>query len=255
MTFYTKLIGIINITPDSISSRFRQEETEKILQHIDFLFASGASIVDIGAESSNPNSREISTEEEVIRLSKILNPIFDAFPGKIFSLDTGNALAAYMFLEMGGAIINDYTGLTNDSLIDLVRTSGCLYIVTHFPGRSIQEVHTREKINSLDQVRDDLLARKQYLVERGVREEQIILDPGIGFGKSAELNWELLSFKSLVPTEKVCIGYSKKGFLGEDRGERAINKYAGELSLKTKPDYIRLHDPQILSRGEQCKYT
>jgi dihydropteroate synthase len=250
MSFCTKLIGITNITPDSFSDGFHSDEIEGVLKHIDVLFSGGASVVDIGAESSNPGSREISLEEERARLLPILDPIFNVFAQRHFSLDTRNPEMAVLFLEIGGDIINDYTGLVNDDMVDIVKHYGCPYIVNHFPGRSIQEVHSKEKIDSFDQVKTDLLDRKKYLVERGVQERQIILDPGIGFGKSVELNWKLLKFKDCVPYEKVCIGYSRKRFLGSDRLGRMVNKGAGMIALQTQVDYIRLHEPSILIEGE-----
>jgi dihydropteroate synthase len=249
MNFCTRLVGIVNLTPDSFSDGFQPDEIDKVLEHINCLFSDGADIVDIGAESSNPNSREISQEEERVRLLQVLGPIFSTFSQRDFSLDTRRSETATLFLEIGGTVINDYSGLTNNNLIDVVRSSGCQYIVNHFPGRNIQEVHSRKKIHSLDQVRTDLLERKRYLLERGVQEEQIVLDPGIGFGKSVELNWELLEFKKCVPDEKVYIGYSRKGFLGKDRFSRTANRRAGMIALRTRPNYIRLHEPQLLTKG------
>ncbi|MEK7642801.1 MAG: dihydropteroate synthase [Patescibacteria group bacterium] len=251
MNFCTKLIGIVNITPDSLSGSFQPYGVERVLKYIDSLFTDGASVVDIGAESTNPQSKEVSLEEERARLLQVLGPIFNTFPQRIFSLDTRKAETASLFLEMGGSIINDYAGLINNNLIGVVIAYRCQYIVNHFPGRNIQEVHSREKIDSLVQVKADLLERKKYLVERGIQERQIILDPGIGFAKSASLNWELLGFKDSVPSESVCIGYSKKRFLGNDRFGVEVNRQAGMIALKTQPDYIRLHEPQILIKGEK----
>lgn len=246
MNNYTKLVGIVNITPDSFSDGFWPFEIERVIARVDCLVNDGASIIDIGAESSNPRSHEISFDEEYARLKMVLKSLFDTFPNVDFSLDTRNPKMADIFLNMGGMMINDYTGFADECMVRVVKSCQCLCVVNHFPGKTIQEVHTRPQIRSLEVVRSDLLQRKESLINCGLNEEQLILDPGIGFGKSHKLNWKLLRFKTAVPNERVYIGYSRKGFLGAGRFRAEVNKRAGLFALASKPEYIRLHEPRQL---------
>ena len=247
MDYSTKLVGIVNITPDSISSNFSSYAIDEIASHVESLIAGGADIVDVGAESTNPQSEEISAEEEQSRLRPVLNELFLAFPGVNFSLDTRNGQTADMFLDMGGMMINDYSGVSSLEMLSVLQNSDCLCVVNHFPNRSVRSVHSMKKIDSISIVRYDLINTKQRLVESGIDSSRIILDPGIGFGKTVRLNWELLRFKEHAPADQVYVGFSKKRFLGPYRFDPVINKYAGLIALESKTDFIRLHEPQLLN--------
>jgi dihydropteroate synthase len=115
-------------------------------------------------------------------------------------------------------------------------------IISHLPGADIQAAHQGKLVDDMQQVKTDLLARAAELEAKGLKRDQIILDPGIGFGKTPELNRELLKFAEQVPDYKVMIGYSRKRFLGEDRMELAPNLAAGRIAIQAGAAYLRVHD-------------
>lgn len=241
------IIGILNVTNDSFSDGSLYKNKEELLIKVQYLFDQGADIVDIGGESSNPQSKEISLEEEQRRLIPVLDTLFVHFPERRFSLDTRKKKIAEYFLKKGGYMINDYAGLTNNELISTVKKYGCPYVIMHFPGKSIQEVHSQEKIDDVEVVYNDLLIREKELVQCGIQKEKIILDPGIGFGKTRECNWKLLTCKKYMPGKTVYIGFSRKRFLGENRLQPWANREAGVIALDAGTDYIRLHEPGLLA--------
>jgi len=110
----------------------------------------------------------------------------------------------------------------------------------HFPGKTVEEVH-EQHIDSVQKVRDELLQRKAELLQAGVDSASIILDPGIGFGKTMECNWELLKFSKLLLNENILIGHSRKRFLGEHRFEAECNQKAGDIAVAAGAKYVRVH--------------
>jgi dihydropteroate synthase len=205
----------------------------------------GASYLDIGAESTRPGAEPLSYLEEWQRLKPVLDKLITSRPGRIsidtYHPETVRAAAA----EIGSFIINDVTGFNNPQMVKLAAELRKQCIVSHLPtsmGQDIQGAHTAEtKVSTVSQVRDELLARRDELIAAGVHPDMIILDPGIGFGKTMDTNWDLLSFASEVPGIPVMIGYSKKRFLGEERMTLARNLEAGRIAVESGAKYLRLH--------------
>ncbi len=247
-----KLFGILNITPDSFSDGGEFLDPEKAVAHAEKMFAEGADFVDIGGQSTRPGAAEISWEEEWKRVEPVLKRLFVS--AKTFSpvrnrisLDTFRWQTAKKFLTFGGKILNDVSGFQDPRMRDLAPKFDMI-VINHFPGRTIAEVHKQKAcpclsgISSINQVRDDLLSRKDEFLQAGVDPQNIILDPGIGFGKTLELNWELLRFASLVPHEKVMIGHSRKRFLGEHRFAIEPNLEAARIAIASGAQFLRVHD-------------
>jgi dihydropteroate synthase len=237
----TQLVGILNVTPDSFSDGGLYVEAADALKHADDMFAEGAALVDIGAESTAPHAPEIDATEEWQRLEPILPVLLERYPGRL-SLDTRHPETAERVLRMGEVIINDMTCMTNPAMIKVVADYGARCIIGHIPGNDVHASHDEDKIDDINQVTDELLERKQRLLVAGLRPDEIILDPGIGFGKTPELNWELLKFAALVPGHKVMVGYSKKRFLGDNRKRLAPNLVAGRVAATSGAAYLRVHD-------------
>ena len=235
-----KIFGILNVTPDSFSDGGLYLDPEKALVQAEKLFSEGADFIDVGGQSTRPGADEITSEQEWSRIKNVIKKLIEAYPDKI-SLDTKNYKTAEKFLALGGNILNDVSGFQDEKMRELAAEYECLCIINHFPGKNIQEVHEQE-ICSINKVRDDLLARKQDLIAAGVRAENIILDPGIGFGKSMDLNWALLKFPALLPDEKILIGHSRKRFLGENRFDPEVNKKAAEIAINAGAAYLRVHE-------------
>lgn len=236
-----QLVGILNVTPDSFSDGGKFLDPAAALSQAEQLFSDGASLIDIGAESTRPNATPLSHEEEWQRLQPVLTKAVHRWPGKI-SLDTYHPETVRSAYEMGPVIVNDVTGMHDPEMIDAVVTLRATCVVGHLPGGSIQGAHAADPIDDLQVVKQDLLKTVELLIDRGIRQDHIILDPGIGFGKTAELNWRLLEFASEVPEYKVMIGYSRKRFLGDNRMEVGVNLQAGKIAIEAGAAYLRVHD-------------
>jgi dihydropteroate synthase len=212
----TLVMGVVNVTPDSFSDGGRFFSPQKAIQQAVALEKAGADILDIGAESTRPGSAEISVVEELRRLL----PVLQALRGKIkipISVDTRKASVAEIVLGAGAEIINDVSTLRHDSRIaEVVADKKCGLVLMHMRG----EPGTMQKIpfakNVVADVTKDLRAALAIALKSGVRKNQIVLDPGIGFGKSFPQNYELL--RKLPHIAKLgyplAVGTSRKGFLG-----------------------------------------
>ena len=209
-------MGVVNITPDSFSDAGKFFSHKRAIQHALALAKAGADILDIGAESTRPGAAEISVVEELRRLL----PVLQALRGKIkipISVDTRKSSVAEIALGAGAEIINDVSALRFDPYIaDIVADRKCPLILMHMRG----EPGTMQKIafakNTVQDVTKDLRAAIGVARKAGVAKSQILLDPGIGFGKSFPQNYELL--RRLPELAKLgyplVVGTSRKAFLG-----------------------------------------
>lgn len=245
-----KLVGILNVTPDSFSDGGLYIDAEKAIAHAEQLFEDGASMVDVGAESTNPHSKPLSPEEEWDRLEPVLRALLPRYDANSFSVDTYHPETIIRAAELGTFVVNDVTSFSNPHMITTAARLGLKCIASHLPlavDGNIQAAHHEiPLIEDIDQVYEELQAQKRKLLNAGVKAADIILDPGIGFGKTAELNYELLQFAKLVPDNDVMVGYSRKRFLGENRMELEPNLAAARIAIAalqpTQTLYLRVHD-------------
>ncbi len=243
-----QLVGILNITPDSFSDGGDFASPEAALAQAEKLFADGASIVDVGGESTNPRSRPITPDEEWQRIKDVLEVLIKKYPGKI-SLDSHHPETLRKAAELGPFIINDVTGFNNPEMVKVATELQLPVIVSHLPakfGTDIAAAHaSTEPIARIEDVKAELLDREAALIAAGVKPENIILDPGIGFGKSMELNAKLVEFARELPGKPVMIGHSRKRFLGDNRMEPAPNLGAGKRAITAGATYLRVHEVKI----------
>jgi dihydropteroate synthase len=237
----TQLVGILNITPDSFSDGGKYFDPADALAQAERLFNDGAAIVDVGAESTRPGATPLTPEQEWERLDTVLPALLVRYPGKI-SLDTHHPETAEQALALGDVIINDVTGMNNPAMVEVVAKHNARCVVSHLPGDDIQTAHKGTLVDDIQDVLNDLRAKADLLITKGVSRDHIILDPGIGFGKTPGLNGALLKFAELVPNFKVMIGYSRKRFLGEDRMKLEPNLKAGRIAIAAGSAYLRVHD-------------
>lgn len=237
----TEIVGILNITPDSFSDGGMYDKPSLALARAAEMFAQGATIVDVGAESTRPNSTKLTAEQEWERLEPVLPQLINKYPGQI-SLDSYHPENIAKALQLGPVIVNDVTGMNSPDMIRVVLNYKPVTIISQIPNVDIRAAHTGQLIDDINVVRDDLLHKKQLLLDGGMPAENIILDPGIGFGKTMELNAKLLEFAKLLPDDKVMIGYSRKRFLGENRMQLEPNLDAGKIAIVSGTAYIRVHD-------------
>jgi dihydropteroate synthase len=236
-----KLVGVLNVTPDSFSDGGKFMDPAAALGQATKLFDDGAALVDVGAESTRPGATPLSPEEEWKRLTPFLQRLIDSYPEQI-SVDTHHPEIVRRVLDLGDVIINDVTGMNNPAMVDVVAERKCRCVISQLPAADPQTAHQGKLLDDEQQVVDDLLAKAELLRSKGLPKDKIILDPGIGFGKTPELNRRLLRFAEKMPDYPVMIGYSRKRFLGEHRMELEPNLEAGRIAIKSGAAYLRVHD-------------
>ena len=245
------VVGILNITPDSFSDGGDFLDPEAAARHAVAMLDEGAGILDLGGESTRPGSDPVSQEEELQRLIPVIERIRAVRPEAVISVDTYRADTATAALEAGARLINDVTALRGDpSMASVVEQAACPVILMHMQGepRTMQkEPHYEDVVR---EVRDFLAQRAEHAISAGVRPENIIVDPGIGFGKNLEHNLALLrNLNALVDLGfPVLVGASRKRFIGEISGvrvarERVFGTVATTvLAYEGGASYFRVHD-------------
>ncbi|MBI4400178.1 MAG: dihydropteroate synthase [Nitrospirae bacterium] len=243
------LMGILNVTPDSFSDGGLYLDPEAAVAHAMAMVEQGADLIDIGAESSRPGSDPVGEEEEIRRLIPVVSEVCRRASVPV-SVDTTKAGVARRALDAGAAIINDISALRSDPRMgQVVAEAGAGLVLMHMQG-------TPKTMHLAPSYRDVVAEVRQFLAERmraaqdvGVCQEQILLDPGIGFGKNLEHNLSLLegleSFASLG--RPILVGVSRKAFIGQvlDRpiGERLMGTAAAvAIAILGGARVLRVHD-------------
>jgi dihydropteroate synthase len=215
----TKIMGILNVTPDSFSDGGRFVSVEAAVEEAAVMLDEGAHILDIGGESTRPNATPISTEEEQARVIPVIVAILKERPGAVLSIDTFHAATARAAVEAGAEIVNDVSGFTWDAEIAAVCGKlGCGVVLMHTRGRP-QEWSTLPPIQPKEIMPMVMAALRESVdtaSDAGVGRERVVVDPGFGFGKIGDENYTLLAgleeLRGLgLP---VLSGTSRKGFLG-----------------------------------------
>lgn len=242
-------MGVLNTTPDSFSDGGEYVEIELALKRIDQMIRQGAGIIDVGGESTRPGSEPVSADLEFSRTIPVLEKAIAAHPDVLFSIDTTKYEVASAALAVGTHIINDVSGLKKEPrFADLCADTGAAYICMHSQG---DPKTMQRKPDYQDVVKDIfhyLRDKRNYLAGKGV--ENIVIDPGIGFGKTLAHNLKLVSdlarFKELKTP--ILIGASRKSSIGEILGGRQPRgRLAGTIALHYQclvngASIIRVHD-------------
>jgi dihydropteroate synthase len=244
------LMGILNVTPDSFSDGGEFFSADAAVAQAGRMLDEGAHVVDIGGESTRPGSDPVSLEEELHRVMPVIRGILEARPGVLISIDTYRASTAEAALDAGAQIVNDVSALGNPEMAALIAERGCPVVLMHMLGepKSMQQDPRYEDV--VREVRDFLAARAERAVAAGVPEENIVLDPGIGFGKTLQHNLELLNnLDALVRLGfPVLVGTSRKSFLGkilgsDDTKSRLFGTVASTvLAYERGATLFRVHD-------------
>jgi dihydropteroate synthase len=208
-------MGVVNVTPDSFSDGGRWFTPGAAVAHGMELLAQGADLLDVGGESTRPGSRRVAVEDELARVLPVIEQLVAR--GATVSVDTTRAVVARAAVERGAAIINDVSGgLADDDMYAAVAATGAVYVAMHWRGHA----DVMDDLDAYDDVvadvRRELADRVAALRAAGVRDEQVVLDPGLGFAKSGASNWPLLArLPELVADGfPVLVGASRKRFLG-----------------------------------------
>jgi len=245
------VVGILNVTPDSFSDGGDFFDPEAAAEHAVAMLDEGAGILDLGGESTRPGSDPVSQEEEIQRVVPVIERILTERPGAVISVDTYRAGTATVALEAGARLMNDVTALRGDPrMASVVKEAACPVILVHMQGepKTMQEEPHYEDV--VREVRDFLAQRAEYAIAAGVGPENIIVDPGIGFGKNLEHNLALLQNLDYVVNLgfPVLIGASRKRFIGEITEvkvarERVFGTVATTvLAYRQGATFFRVHD-------------
>ena len=241
------IMGIVNVTPDSFSDGGRFLEPSAALEHARRLIDEGADILDIGGESTRPGSAAIPESEEIARVVPVLEALRTS--GVVLSVDTSKPGVMRAALDAGAAIVNDVCALQAPGALDAVAASDCGVVLMHMQGspRTMQlDPHYNDVVG---EVRDFLRERIAAATARGVAAVRIVVDPGFGFGKTVEHNFELLGQLAALTMLGVPVlaGVSRKGMLGAVTGRAVSDRIAASvaaavIAVERGARIVRAHD-------------
>jgi dihydropteroate synthase len=252
----TWLMGVINVTPDSFSDGGRYFEAERAIERGLELAAQGADIIDIGGESTRPGSLPVPEDEEMRRVV----PVIEALKRRteaLLSVDTTKASVARAALDAGADIVNDTSALRADAdMAGVVARTGAGLVLMHMKGTPLTMQQDPRYDDVLAEIRDFLAERIQAAGAAGIARERIVVDPGIGFGKTYEDNLLLLRRQELFGEleRPLLLGFSRKAFLGRilhlPPGERLEGTIAAAVvSVARGAHILRVHDVAEVARA------
>jgi len=242
------IMGVLNLTPDSFSDGGKFNKKKAGLKHMVDLFNFGADIIDVGGESTRPGSKSVSEKEEWNRIEKIIRAIDKKIP---LSLDTRKSEIMDKGIKIGIKLINDVSGLSYDSkTIDLLKNNKSPFVIQHSQGSPENMQNNPSYKNELLDIYDFFEEKVKFLRTKGIKHNNIIIDPGIGFGKSLKHNMNLIRSISIFHTLgfPILLGLSRKKFIKDlsgknDTKERVGGTIASVLySMMQGVQVLRIHD-------------
>jgi dihydropteroate synthase len=214
------VMGVINVTPDSFSDGGAFIDADSAIKHGRALLAAGADLLDVGGESTRPGAERVPADEEIRRVLPVVREL--AAADAVISIDTMRATTAEAALAAGARLVNDVSGGAADpALPQLVADAAVPYVVMHWRGHSARMQQQAVYTDVVREVCDELRERLDAVVAAGVDPQRVILDPGLGFAKTAEHNWTLLARLGELHAlgRPLLVGASRKSFLGTLLGE------------------------------------
>ena len=248
---YPRIMGVINITPDSFFEDSRSNNISETIKIAQSMIQNGADWLDVGGESTRPGADSVEEEEEISRVVPVIRELRKKFPEIGISVDTRRSEVAKLSLEEGADMINDISALSDENMINIIKQSDCYICLMHMKGLPGNMQDNPQYDDVVAEVRSRLNEKVSLLIREGIDRERIIVDPGIGFGKSLEHNLLLLkSGREIIPMNNVRLmwGVSRKSMFSELLGRiETRDRLAGTLGIaamtKTKAvDIIRVHD-------------
>lgn len=241
-----RILGILNVTPDSFSDGGRYDGVQRAVEHARRLHAEGADLVDVGGESTRPGAAEVDEEEERRRVIPVVRAIAGEVP---VSVDTRRAAIAAEALDLGAVMVNDVSGGEDPAMLPLVARAGCAYVLMHRRGTPA----TMDALAVYDDVVTEVWAAletgRARALDAGVAPDRLWLDPGIGFAKTTAHNLALLrDLPARCAVHQVLLGASRKRFLGELTGEPVPDRrLEGSLAValwarRAGVALLRVHD-------------
>jgi dihydropteroate synthase len=255
----TLIMGILNVTPDSFHDGGKHNTIKQALIHTEQMISEGADIIDVGGESTRPGSNSVSEKEELRRVIPIIDAINKNFDIPV-SIDTTKSMVARQALDSGATIVNDISGLSFDpALADIVSKYEAQIILCHTSSRPVDMQKKTLYENIVEDIYNYLQNSIKISEDCGILSDNISIDPGFGFGKTANHNLLLLKslskFKKL--DKKVVIGTSMKSFIGkilqsDDIEQRILGTFATiVISILNGADIVRVHDVKTMKVAVQ----
>jgi dihydropteroate synthase len=243
-----RLMGVVNVTPDSFSDGGEFLDAESAVAHGRELVAEGADILDVGGESTRPGAEAVTVEEELRRVRPVVEGLAGA--AATVSIDTSKRAVAEAALDAGAEIVNDVSALRADpELAGLCAARGCELVLMHMLGtpRTMQEDPRYDDV--VDDVKAFLSGRIEFAIGEGVAQERIWVDPGIGFGKTVRHNLELIARLGELRElgRPIVFGSSRKSFIGKLTGAPVDQRLGGTIATNViayanGADVLRVHD-------------
>jgi len=245
----TQVMGVLNVTPDSFYDGGRHDNSKSALDHALKMVGAGADVLDVGGESTRPGSESISLSEEISRVVPLIKKISHEVSKPNVSIDSYKTDVVEEALTAGASIVNDVYGLRSPGMIKLCSDHGVPVIIMHLQGnpKTMQENPTYT--NVVSEIKDFFKQRLSAALDGGILAENIILDPGIGFGKTLEHNLEIIrnlgEFKELG--HPILVGASRKSMIGTILDLHPSDRLEGSLavavsSVLNRASIIRTHD-------------
>lgn len=243
-----KIMGILNVTPDSFSDGGKFSHFDNALRQVELMIESGVDIIDIGGESTRPGAADVSEKDEIARVIPLLKAIKSRFNTRV-SIDTSKAVVMSEAITYSADMINDVRALQNGRCLDVIAQSDISVCLMHMQGmpRTMQENPQYEDI--INDILSFFVQRIECCKKKGIKKERLVLDPGFGFGKTQEHNYQMLaqlsSFKKLnLP---LLAGTSRKSMLGQLLNRDVDQRLAGSLTtaivaVQQGASIIRVHD-------------
>ncbi|MFH1227832.1 MAG: dihydropteroate synthase [Planctomycetota bacterium] len=246
----TLIMGILNVTPDSFSDGGKFYNHKHAIKHALKMVESGADIIDIGGESTRPGAQQISLSEELKRVIPIIKTIIKLRPCTIISIDTYKSKVAEAAINAGARIINDISGLLFDKQMpDVAYKYKTPVVIMHIKGTPRNMQDNPYYKNIIKEIKEYFRRKIAFALSKGINKNQIIIDPGIGFGKRLEDNYVILKRLSELKTlgYPILVGPSRKAFIGKalnlPPGERLFGTVASvAISILNGANIVRVHD-------------
>ena len=214
-------MGILNVTPDSFSDGGEYEESSSAVRHAMKMLEEGATWVDVGGESTRPGAPQVSVEVELARILPVIEGIVTERPGALVSVDTSKVEVAKAAVSAGAKMVNDVSGCSSPAMAELCAAHNAKLVLMHMRGTP-QTMQNNTRYQKLEhEVAAFLTERQRRCLACGMKQSQVIIDPGLGFGKSWEDNFRLIRAipKLMEVNPAVMIGASRKRFIGECIGK------------------------------------
>ena len=264
----TYVMGILNITPDSFSGDgiiSKGDVVQAALSQADDFIACGADVLDVGGESTRPGSAPVNADEEMERVLPVIHAVHETFPDALISIDTYKAQVAEQAIRAGAQIVNDVWGLRADPELAYIAAKYKTPVILMHNRSNPASVDVREKLgnayigseyqNLIEEVKRELLESVALAKKAGIAESHIVLDPGIGFGKTREHNLELVNRLGEIRSlgYPILLGTSRKSFIGFTLNlppDQRVEGTAATISvgIARGADMIRVHDVKEMTR-------